>query len=138
MNKKLIKHKYARLTPKQIRALPLLASGLSAKEVSKRINISQAQISAWRQDTVFMAALDDYRRNAMREAEAALSGLAMDAVQALRESLTSASSDQTRLRAAIYIIDRFDFSSSVESEIPRSVNMNLLLTALGTQQVTPE
>lgn len=130
---------FAELTPKQVKCLPMLAVGLSASEVAKKAKVSQIQISSWKSDPNFMSALDSVRRNALRDAEAALTGLAMDAVHTIRESLKNASSEQTRLRAAIYVIDRLGFPPSMgleRAEMSGTVNMNLLLTSLGIQQVT--
>jgi hypothetical protein len=127
---------FADLTPKQIKCLPLIAIGYTAKDVSKKLKVSEVQLSEWRRDPNFMTALDFVRREALRDAEMALSGLAMDAVQVLKESLNSASGEQTRLRAAMYIIDRLGFSPNLDSMGLASsgiVNMNLLLTALGTK-----
>ncbi len=127
----------ADLTAKQVKALPLLASGMTASNVSKRLKISQQQISNWKRDEKFQFAVDTVRRNALRDAETALSGLAMDAVQTLRESLNNGYSEQTRLRAAMYVIDRIGFSLNIESmgaQPTGTVNMNLLLTALGTSK----
>lgn len=124
----------ADLTPKQIKALPFLASGVTATEASNKLGISQQQISSWQRDDNFQIALNAVRRDAMRDAETALSGLAMNAVKTLRESLNSASSEQTRLRAAMYIIDRLGFSSNMELLGPApsgSVNMTQVLLALG-------
>ena len=126
----------ANLTAKQAKALPLLASGITASDVSKQLKISQQQISNWKQDDKFQIALNTVRRNALRDAEMALSGLGTDAINAIRESLSNASSEQTRLRAAMYVIDRLGFSVNIESlgaEPSGTVNMKLLLTSLGTQ-----
>ncbi len=128
----------AGLTAKQIKALPLLASGTTATDVSKQLKISQQQISNWQRHDKFQNALNTIRRDALRDAETALSGLALDAVQVLRESLNNASGEQTRLRAAMYIIDRLGFSPNLDSmglASSGTVNMNLLLTALGTQPI---
>jgi len=127
---------FAELTPKQIKALPLLAIGCSASEVSGKVNVSQVQISEWKRNPKFMTALDIVRRNALRDAESALTGLAMKAVQTLHELLNNASSEQTKLRAAIYIIDRLSFAATMElmeTGASRTVNMGLLLDALGAQ-----
>ena len=126
----------ANLTPKQTKCLPLLAVGCTAKEVSEQIKVSQVQISEWKHDPNFMAALDSARRATLRDAEVALSGLALDAVKMLRELLNNASSEQVRLRTATYVIDRLGFApnpDSMEQASSGTVNMNLLLTALGTK-----
>lgn len=127
---------FAELTPKQIKCLPLIAIGCTASEVAKKFNVSQVQISEWKRDPNFLSALDIVRRNALKDSEVALTNLAMDAVLILGESLNNATSEQTRLRAAIYIIDKLDVSSAVklkESEPTGTVNMKLLFAALGAK-----
>jgi len=128
---------FANLSAKQIRCLPMLAVGLAACEVAKKAKVSAIQISSWKHDPNFMAALDTVRREALKDAEIALSGLAMNAVCVLRESLNSSASAQTRLKAAMYITDRVGLSANLEAKPSGAVNMALLLTALGTQPGSP-
>lgn len=124
----------ASLTPKQIKCLPLLAVGMSAAKVAKKLNVSQVQISSWKNDLQFMSALEEFRRNALREAETALTGLAVDAVNVLKGLLVGARSEATRLRVAMYIIDRLGLVSNIETNDKgsnREIDMVLLLAALG-------
>jgi len=132
----ILKAEFADLTPKQVKCLPLMAIGCTATEVAKKVKVSQVQISEWKRNPQFMSALDTVRRNALSDAEAALTGLATDAIKTLCELLKNASSEQVKLRAAMFIIDRLDFSEIKESNTDEpygSVNMHLLLTALGKQ-----
>ncbi len=59
---------YTELTPKQVKALPLIAAGATAAEVSKTLGISQQRISEWRHDAKFLSALENARREALAEA----------------------------------------------------------------------
>ena len=132
---------FSSLTAKQAKCLPLLAVGMTASDVSKKLKVSQVQISEWRHDPNFMTALDTIRRNALRDAEIALTGLAMDAVQVLRESLNNSTSEQAKLRAAMFVIDRLGFSTNLETlgeGASGTVNMALLLTALGAKSGSPK
>lgn len=122
------------LTPKQVKALPLLAIGCSAVEVSKKIKISQVQLSEWKRDPNFMSAINLVRSKAITEAGDALTVLAIDAVNILKDLMNNASSEQTKLRAALYVIDRFDYQSTndlMEIKNSGNVDMNLLLASLG-------
>ena len=96
------------LTPKQTKALPLLAAGESAVEVSKKLKISKQQISGWKHDSKFTRALEEIRRDAFSEANEALAGLAQDSVRTVKELILNAKSEQVRLRAAMYAIDKLD------------------------------
>ena len=133
-----IQNEYANLTPKQIKCLPLIAIGCTAIQVSKKIKVSQAQISEWRRDQNFMSALESVRRNALRDAEIALASLAINAVDVLRESLKDSTNGTTRLKASMFIIDRLCLSSSTEPKPSGSVNMAVLISALGTQPGSPQ
>lgn len=128
---------FAELTSKQVKCLPFLAIGCTAAEVAEKVKVSQVQISEWKRNPQFMSALDTVRRNALSDAGTALTALANDAVQTLRELLINASSEQVKLRAAMYIIDKLCISQNMELkrlEPNGQVNMSLLLTALGTSQ----
>ena len=112
----------------------MLAVGMQASEVAKKANVSQVQLSEWKKTPTFMAALNIVRRNSLKDAEIAITALAMEAVQVLRDSLSKKSSMQIRLRAAIYVIDRLEIEtvSALESEDgPGIVDMNQLLMSLG-------
>ena len=130
---------FSGLTPKQIKALPLLAAGMSAVDVSKKLKISQQRISEWKNDSNYQSALDVVRHNTLNEAQWALSSLANDAINTLGNLLHNAKNEQTKLRAAIFIIERLEISSAINQTNTSAttgtndVNMNLLLTALGVQ-----
>ena len=75
--------------------------------------------------------------DALNQAQLDLSGLAIEAVSTLKKLLLTAKTEQTKLRAAIFIIERLELTSGLvdrnEPNInnPISVDMNLLTTALG-------
>ena len=125
---------YTELTPKQVKALPLLAAGATAAEVSKTLGISQQQMSEWRHDPTFLSALEEARRDALSNAYHALHHLAKEAVQTLLVLLRDAQNEQVRLKAAMYVIDRLDLHnlpSDTQPGTDQPINMNNLLAALG-------
>jgi len=98
----------AQLTPKQAKAVPLLATGATATEVAKIINVSPGQLSAWKKDAVFMRALAETRRGTLREVEHELISLAREAVKTVQELMTGSTNEQVRLRAAAIVFERVD------------------------------
>ncbi len=122
----------SKLTPKQTKALPLLAAGEPAVKVSKKLKISKQQISEWKHDSNFTSALENIRRDAFSEANKALAGLALDAVQTVQDLMLNAESEQVRLRAAMYAIDRLDLKYLGDEKVGGGkVNMDMLMKSLG-------
>jgi len=122
------------LTPKQTKALPLLAAGESAVEVSKKVKVSKQQISGWKHDSNFTYALEEVRRDAFSEANKALAGLAIDSVRTVKELLINAESEQVRLRAAMFAIDKLDlkYLKDDASSLDR-INMEVVFKSLGIE-----
>lgn len=94
------------LTPIQQRAAVLLAQGLSAREVARRLDIDDHTISRWKRDPAFMAAIaaageaiDASIRAELAEFGADLRRAKGEALAALREILR-AEDPADRLRAA--------------------------------------
>lgn len=125
------------LTPKQVKALPLLAAGEPAVEVSRKLKISKQSLSEWRQNEDFTHALVYMRKEALFEAVSMIQGLANDAVHTLKTIMENASNDQTKLRAAIFVIEHvklneFSNSSMIEKQDEAgNVNMEKLFDAIG-------
>jgi len=130
-------HYLAALTPKQVKALPLLAAGDTAVEVSKKLNISKQSLSEWRQDTNFIQALEHVRRESLMVAVTSIEGLAIEAVMTLKTLMVNSSSEQLQLRAAIFIIEYLNLQeincSEVQNDLNKdsSVDMNKLFSAIG-------
>jgi len=125
------------LTPKQVKALPLLAAGETAIEVSNRLKISKQSLSEWRHDTNFIQALQYMRKESLDAAVVSIEGLAGDAVLTLRTLMVTASSEQLKLRAAIFIIEHLNLKELHKGEESgnnyhdHSVDMNKLFDAIG-------
>jgi len=125
------------LTPKQVKALPLLAAGETAVKVSRKLKISKQSLSEWRQDTNFIQALEYMRKEALSEAVTSIEGLAGDAVLILKTLMVNASSEQLQLRAAIFIIEHLNLkelherSENNNAHHDQNVDMNMLFNAIG-------
>jgi len=127
----------AALTPKQMKALPLLAAGETAIEVSKKLKISKQSLSEWRQDTNFIQALQYMRKESLNAAVASIEGLAGDAVLTLKTLMVNASSEQLQLRAAIFVIEHLNLkdlhgaSEGTNAHHDQNVDMKMLFNAIG-------
>jgi hypothetical protein len=95
----------ALLTQAQSAALPLLAAGAKKKDAAAAAGVCPQTISAWLQEPHFSAVLQAQREQLaslaverLREA----TGVAVTTVVELMES----GSEATRLKAAIYVLDR--------------------------------
>ncbi len=97
----------AGLTSKQLKVLPLIASGRSQREAADATGVNESTISTWvNHDSTFVEALAAQRSANLAQAEQHLQSIAIDAVTALRALLEQSSSDSVKLRACTYIIDR--------------------------------
>lgn len=104
------------LTPKQLQALPLLATGKTGVEVASAINVNPATISQWlNHDPLFRQAYDEYRWEGLRSASAELQSVAQQAVVTLTELMINAKSEQVRLKAAEFILTAIGLNRGEES-----------------------
>lgn len=93
------------LTPKQLRALPLLVAGQTGVQVADALKMNPATISQWlNHDPDFVEAVDKLRWESLRIAQAELESIATEAVTELRKLVKDAKSEQVRLRAAEFVL----------------------------------
>lgn len=90
------------LTATQERALPLLVSGMSPRQVAAEVGVSWGTLRNWcSQNDRFKAALAQLRREAHQHALAGVHSLAEGAVAALRDILTkTTTTPRERIAAA--------------------------------------
>jgi len=93
------------LTPKQVQALPLLARGMLATEVAVQIEISTQQMSLWKKDADFMAALGALRWEQLCSSIAHIQALARVATAGLEKLILEAKDDRARLEACKYVLE---------------------------------
>jgi hypothetical protein len=91
---------YQNLTPRQLNALPLLASGTLIKDVAIAIKVNTSTVSQWvNHNQDFRKALNAFSSNSLSIAETQLELLAIEAIAELRLLLKEAKSEQVRLKA---------------------------------------
>lgn len=105
------------LTPNQERAAIMLASGKGITAVSEELGINRQTIYKWQTLITFRCYYNrqcqDYRDNIVN----GLYGLADDAITAIRESLKNPT---TRLKAAMWIVERIDRLEDIEETDARA------------------
>ena len=77
------------LTGRRLRALELLAEGLSTTEVAARLGVNPRTVRKWRADPAFAEALEEATKETLRRTRQRLAALAHHACEALREVLRS-------------------------------------------------
>lgn len=96
---------FQKLTPKQKKAIPLLASGIAGKDVACAINCNPATVSQWiNHDVAFQGTLNAFSEAGLREAQLKLESLASQAIDSLHGLLLDAQSEQVRLKAIELIL----------------------------------
>ena len=94
------------LSPRQIAALPHLASARSATEAARRAGIGRTTLYRWLSDPAFRQHLATLREEIDELTRAKVKHMAVQALQVIQDSFDNESS-QTRLRAAIAALDVF-------------------------------
>jgi hypothetical protein len=101
-----------KLTPKQLKAIPLLAAGASGKDVASAININPATVSQWiNHNKNFRSALEVFCSGCLSLAETQLEAMAVDAIAELRRLLQEAKSEQVRIKAIELIFEAIGLSA---------------------------
>lgn len=91
------------LNERQLRAIPLLVAGMSQRDVAKRLHTHAMQITKWRREPEFRAALEQARKDCFDEGIGQLKAAVTEAVRVLREALDS-DDESIRLAAASKIL----------------------------------
>ena len=95
------------MTPKQRQALPLLAYGKTAKEVSEELKINVSTISGWmNHDPEFMGELRKIQHSASIDALNQMYGVSMLAINEVQRIMTTSDNEALRLKAATFVIEK--------------------------------
>lgn len=105
----------------QLTALPLLAAGSKKQDAAAAAGVCPQTISAWLQEPHFSAALRTKREQLSRLADERLKEATDRAVATVIELMES-SSEATRLKAAIYVLDRAVLLAAGDSVSAASVD----------------
>ncbi|MES2952200.1 MAG: hypothetical protein V4858_27050 [Pseudomonadota bacterium] len=93
-------------TPKQGKALPLLASGMTGAATALAVGCKASTVSDWlNNNPAFVAELERLRGEVTRQALAQLSATFSMAVAEVQKVLTTSKMDSVKLKAAMFIIE---------------------------------
>lgn len=92
------------LKPNQQKAAILLATGKSAREVAKEIDVTPETISHWRQDANFRKSVAELQWEVLNGARNKMQGLAGEAVATLRDVMQNGKTDAAKLKAVEIVL----------------------------------
>ena len=92
------------LTPRQVRAIALLAQGETAKAAAEAVKVSEATMVEWRKLPAFAATLNRLKRDALDAARTRLQAATTTAATTLADLAENAPNPETRRRAALDIL----------------------------------
>lgn len=98
----------------------MLASGETIEAVAEKMNVSESTLLLWQRQTTFKCLLNQKRSNIKGSLTQGVYALAMEAVNALRESLNS-ENEQVRLKAATYVVDKLQSMEIGQTDIVEAV-----------------
>jgi len=98
------------LSPRQQRAVLLLAEGKTVTEAAKALDLSRETVSGWQRRAAFEAALNLVRAEIMESATGRLLRLVYRATEAMEQALQS-EDEQVRLKAAIEVLRQTELLS---------------------------
>ena len=123
-----------RITPKQVKALPLLAGGMSGVQTAKIVGVKSSTVSEWLNHCpAFVAELERLREWSTRQALGQLQGTLATAVAELQRIMTKSKVDSLRLRAATFVIESVglpNFCSDSEIDLHGNNELSMVLDAL--------
>lgn len=93
-------------TPKQAKALPLLASGMTGVATALAVGCKASTVSDWlNNNPAFVTELERLRENATRHAMDQLNATFGMAVTEVQKVMTTSKVDAIRLKAAMFVIE---------------------------------
>ncbi|BCR05316.1 hypothetical protein DESUT3_23850 [Desulfuromonas versatilis] len=93
-----------KLTSKQIKALPLMAQGMSGVDVAKEVSVTPQTVSGWKNDPEFMANLNSIRMEFLESARCQLQQSPTRAVQTLIDLMENSENEEIRRKAALDVL----------------------------------
>jgi len=93
------------VTPKQVKAISLLVTGMTGREVAKKVGVSYQTVSEWNNDPVFSVYVNQLKQEALDEARDKLRGLALEAVNSLQDLMINAKNEEVRRKASLNILE---------------------------------
>lgn len=113
-----------KLNENQLLAIPLVAQGVSGKEIANKLNVAKETISRWKKIPEFQAEVNKLLKEYREETQHKLRSLINLALEVVREDLENANSEQ-RLVTALKIIQNMKLNTYLSEEIGPSKAENV-------------
>lgn len=93
------------ISPKQVKAIPLIVSGIKSQEVAKEIGVTPQTISEWQKNPEFVVMLNKAKKEILDAALDELRGGARDAANCLTDLANNAENEEVRRKSALNILE---------------------------------
>lgn len=110
-----------KLTPKQLKAIPLMAQGMSGKEIAEEVSVTPQTVSEWKKLPAFMASVNSLRKEALSSARCQLQQTPNKAIQTLIDLMDNSANDETRRKAALDILRLNGFEPGKDENYARGI-----------------
>ena len=113
-----------KLNQNQLLAIPLVAQGVSGKNVAKKIQVTEETVSRWKKLPEFQAEVNALLKECRDETQHKLRSLVNTALEVIKDELENKNSDQ-RTTIALKILQNMKLNSYLYEEIGSSKAENV-------------
>jgi transposase len=108
-----------KLNQNQLLAIPLVAQGVSGKNVAKKIQVTEETVSRWKKLPEFQAEVNALLKECRDETQHKLRSLVNTALEVVKDELENKNSDQ-RITIALKILQNMKLNTYLYEEIGSS------------------
>ena len=113
-----------KLNQNQLLAIPLVAQGVSGKNVAKKIQVTEETVSRWKKLPEFQAEVNALLKECRDETQHKLRSLVNTALEVIKDELENKNSDQ-RVTIALKILQSMKLNTYLYEEIGSSKAENV-------------
>ena len=113
-----------KLNQNQLLAIPLVAQGVSGKNVAKKIQVTEETVSRWKKLPEFQAEVNALLKECRDETQHKLRSLVNTALEVIKDELENSNSDQ-RITIALKILQNMKLNTYLYEEIGSSKAENV-------------
>ena len=113
-----------KLNQNQLLAIPLVAQGVSGKNVAKKIQVTEETVSRWRKLPEFQAEVNSLLKECRDETQHKLRSLVNTALEVIKDELENKNSEQ-RITIALKILQNMKLNTYLYEEIGSSKAENV-------------
>ena len=113
-----------KLNQNQLLAIPLIAQGVSGKNVAKKIQVTEETVSRWKKLPEFQAEVNALLKECRDETQHKLRSLVNTALEVVKDELENKNSDQ-RITIALKILQNMKLNTYLYEEIGSSKAENV-------------